>query len=90
MNGLKPLALREFYWSLHDRGEDTATLASKCGVSGGAVRRLITGHRRRRGALWTSLREKLTPRERSLLSEVEQSSTWNTRRSDQNVKSKAA
>lgn len=80
MSGLKPQALTEFYWHLHNRCVTTEDLARRLGVSGGAVRRLITGHRRREGPLWKNLQTILTASERILLAEVEQSSTWNTRR----------
>lgn len=80
MSGLKPQALIEFYWSLHARGKTTELLAEDLGVSGGAVRRLISGHRKRRGPIWANLSKILTPAERELLAQVEQSSTWNTKK----------
>lgn len=79
MSGLKPLALTQFYASLHDRGVTTTVLADAVGVSGGAIRRLITGHRRRKGPTWENLCQWLTPREIGLLNTVEQSSTWNVK-----------
>lgn len=77
MSGIKPAALTEFYASLHDRGVTTDILADAVGVSGGAIRRLITCHRRRRGPTWDNLCLWLTAREIQLLETVEQSSTWN-------------
>jgi hypothetical protein len=76
---LKPTALSDFYRKLHARGESTATLAEKLGVSGGAVRRL-TGGFRRRGPLWKRLTALLTDDERALLDYVERCTTWNAER----------
>lgn len=79
MSGIKPLPLVEFYWSLRGRGMTTGKLAEEIGCSGGAVRRLIGHHRRRRGTIWHCLRLLLTSEECALLGKVEQSSTWNTK-----------
>jgi hypothetical protein len=79
MSGIKPQPLAEFYRLLHARGETTGTLATKLCISGGALRRVIGGHRRR-GHLWRKLAPLLTAKEISLLKDVEQSSTWNARR----------
>jgi hypothetical protein len=79
MAGIKPLPLTEFYRSLHARGESTDTLAIKLGVSGGAVRRLFAGLRRR-GPLWRRLEQLLNDKERQLLRDVEQCSAWNAKR----------
>lgn len=78
MSGIKPLPLVEFYRALHARGETTTTLAASLGVSGGAVRRVLAGLRRR-GPLYHRLERLLTPRERALLAHVEQCSAWNSR-----------
>jgi hypothetical protein len=83
MSGIKPVALTEFYRSLHARGEGTQSLAGALGVSGGAVRRLLGGLRRK-GALWRRLEALLTGRERALLGDVEQCSAWNMRRAARN------
>lgn len=78
MSGLKPTPMAEFYRSLHARGETTDTLADTLRVSGGAVRRLLAGHRRK-GVLWGKLAALLTERERALLADVEQCPAWNKR-----------
>jgi hypothetical protein len=79
MSGMKPLPLTEFYRSLRARGATTDTLAAALGVSGGAVRRILGGHRRK-GHLWPKLARLLTERELRLLADVEQCAAWNTRR----------
>jgi DNA-binding CsgD family transcriptional regulator len=76
---IKPLPLTEFYRALHARGVRTQDLADALGVSGGAVRRLLAGLRRK-GGLWRRLEALLTARERALLADVEQCSAWNNRR----------
>lgn len=63
----KPPELFAFYNALHERGVKTDQIAKEIGVSGGAVRRLIGGHRKRRGPIWNQLLGKLTPREIELL-----------------------
>lgn len=80
MSALKPLALVEFYRALHARGASTTTLAAALGVSGGAVRRVLGGLRRR-GPLWRRLATHLTASELNLLARVhvEQCSAWNQR-----------
>lgn len=78
MSGIKPQPLTEFYRALHARNESTDTLAAALGVSGGAVRRVLGGLRRR-GHLWRRLVPLLTDRERTLLANVEQCSAWNAR-----------
>lgn len=79
--GIKPATAHEFYASLHARGETTSTLAVKIGCSGGAVRRLITGHRKPAGPIWRRLITLLTEHEKALLNQtVEQCSTWNIQR----------
>lgn len=80
MSGIKPTPLVDFYNSLHERGKNTELLAEEIGCSGGAVRRLISGHRKRRGPIWHCLRLVLTPAECACLDKVEQSSTWNTKK----------
>ena len=79
MSGLKPQAMTEFYRAMHARGVTTETLAAQLGVSGGAVRRILSGHRRS-SVLRKRLETLLTERERTLFAGVEQSSTWNTKR----------
>lgn len=79
MSGLKPAPMADFYRALHARGATTDTLARDLGVSGGVVRRLLAGHRRRRGPTWQRLATRLTERERALLEDVEQCATWNVR-----------
>lgn len=74
--GIKPTSLTEFYRSLKGRGETTDTLALKIGRSGGAVRRVLVGLRRR-APWWPRFEALLTERERRLLADVEQCSAWN-------------
>ena len=74
--GIKPTSLHEFYRSLRARGETTDLLAEKIGRSGGAVRRVIVGLRRR-APWWKRFEALLTERERELLADVEQCPTWN-------------
>ena len=62
----KPAELYEFYRLLAARGESTNTLAKKIGQSGGAVRRVLVGLRRR-GPIWSKLLGLLTDQERTLL-----------------------
>ena len=89
MSGLKPQPLTEFYRSLRARGLTTDTLAASLGVSGGAVRRILGGHRRK-GPLWTRLAPLLNAREIQLLRDVEQCSAWNTKRLSKRPKWTAA
>jgi len=79
MSGIKPIALTEFYRSLHARGESTESLALQLTVSGTVVRKLIGLLKRRQGCAWDGLLRLLTPREKELLSTVEQCSAWNNR-----------
>lgn len=79
MSGIKPIALTEFYRSLHARGESTESLARKLNVSGAVVRKLIGLLKPRRGHVWRALLALLTERERGLLVTVEQCSAWNNR-----------
>jgi hypothetical protein len=79
MSGIKPIALTEFYRSLHARGESTENLARQLNVSGAVVRKLIGLLKRRRGLAWEGLLRLLTERERELLAHVEQCSAWNIR-----------
>jgi len=80
MSGIKPQALTELYRSLHARGLTTEIMAAGLGVSGGALRRMISGHRAPRGPIWKGFLELLTTPELQLIASVEQSSTWNRRR----------
>lgn len=77
MSGLKPQALTEFYRSLSARGVTTDILALQIGVSGATVRKLIGLLKRRRGLVWRRLQNHLTDREKQLLADVEQCSSWN-------------
>ncbi len=79
MSGIKPIALTEFYRSLHARGESTEGLAKQLNVSGAVVRKLIGLLKRRQGLVWTGLLALCTERERELLTTVEQCSAWNIR-----------
>jgi hypothetical protein len=79
MSGIKPAPLTEFYRSLKERGVRTEDLAATLGVSGGAVRRILGGHRRK-GPLWRRLAPLLSERERQLMADVEQCSAWNMKR----------
>jgi hypothetical protein len=74
--GIKPTSLTEFYRSLRARGMTTDLLAEEIGRSGGAVRRVIGGLRRR-APWWSRFEALLTERERELLGDVEQCPTWN-------------
>lgn len=90
MSGIKPLALTEFYRSLHARRDaegramSTDALAAKLNVAPSVVRKLIGLLKRRQGRVWEGLCELLTERERALLRDVEQCSAWNMRRAMQN------
>lgn len=77
MSEFKPLALTEFYRSLHARGETTDALARKLTTSPATLRKMISLLKRRRGVVWTSFLALLTDRERQLVTEVEQCSAWN-------------
>lgn len=79
---LKNIQMTDFYRSLHDRGLTTDNIAERIGVSGGAVRRLLANHRKRRGPIWRAIIGLLNEKERKLLldtSRVEQCSTCNTK-----------
>lgn len=75
----KPSELFAFYDSLHRRGITTDSLALKLNVSGGAVRRLISNLRPRRGPIWRGLLSLLNDGERTLLGAVE-GSVWSDQR----------
>lgn len=77
MSATKPIALVEFYRSLHARGLTVELLAEFIGRSRSTVTRVLNGSRRR-GPVWRRLAGHLTPRELELL-DVALSSTWNTR-----------
>lgn len=81
MSGLKPLPLTEFYRSLRSRGVTTELLAATLGVSGGTLRKKIGCLSARRGPTWRGLLALLNDREKQLLAEVEQCSSWNIRQS---------
>jgi hypothetical protein len=76
--GIKPTALQEFYRSLHGRGVTTDGLAEQIGLSGGAVRRILSGHRRK-SWWWPRFAALLTKPELKLLKDVEQCATWNSK-----------
>lgn len=79
MSGIKPLPLTEFYRSLHARGETSESLAQKLNVSRSVLCKMIGLLKRRRGRAWEHLQTLLTDRERRLLSDVAQCSSWNLR-----------
>lgn len=84
MSGLRPDAMRQFYTRLHDRGENTDTLARAVGRSRPTVTRLLNGSRRR-GPAWAALAKHLTPEELALL-DVAQCHPWNKKRIDRRPK----
>lgn len=79
--GIRPQQTTELYRKLHARGMTTQRLANEIGCSGGAVRRLISGHRKPAGPIWRRMQQLLTREELALLNAtVEQFSTWNMKK----------